>query len=137
MPTELADEGFRVLALSAAEVRDGADWESADQRLLGLVAMNDPAKPAARTTIEDCRAAGIVPVLITGDHPATARAVALRVGILTPEDADREGSVVTGPPDRGRGGGRPDRSPSLRPDQSRAEARHRPGLEGPRARSSP
>ena len=69
----------------------------AEQRLLGLVAMNDPAKPAARSTIEECRAAGIVPVLITGDHPATARAVALRVGVLTPEEADREGSVVTGP----------------------------------------
>ena len=38
-----------------------------------------------------------MPVLITGDHPATARAVALRVGVLTPEEADREGSVVTGP----------------------------------------
>ena len=59
--------------------------------------MNDPAKPAARSTIEECRTAGIVPVLITGDHPATARAVALRVGVLTSEEADREGSVVTGP----------------------------------------
>ena len=59
--------------------------------------MNDPAKPAARSTIEDCRTAGIVPVLITGDHPATARAVALRVGVLTPDEADRESSVVTGP----------------------------------------
>jgi Ca2+-transporting ATPase len=58
--------------------------------------MNDPAKPAARTTIEECRSAGIVPVLVTGDHPATARAVALRVGVLAAEDADREGSVVTG-----------------------------------------
>ena len=95
--TELAGEGFRVLALTAGRVRDGADWEGADQRLLGLVAMNDPAKPAARSTIEDCRTAGIVPVLITGDHPATARAVALRVGVLTPEEADREDSVVTGP----------------------------------------
>jgi Ca2+-transporting ATPase len=59
--------------------------------------MNDPAKPAARSTIEDCRTAGIVPVLITGDHPATARAVAHRVGVLTSEEADRESSVVTGP----------------------------------------
>ena len=36
-------------------------------------------------------------VLITGDHPATARAVALRVGVLTSDEADHEGSVVTGP----------------------------------------
>jgi P-type Ca2+ transporter type 2C len=94
---ELAGEGFRVLALTAGEVCEGADWETAEQRLLGLVAMNDPAKPAARSTIEDCRTAGIVPVLITGDHPATARAVALRVGVLTREEADRADSVVTGP----------------------------------------
>ena len=72
---ELAGEGFRVLALSAGEVRVGEDWESAPQRLLGLVAMNDPAKPAARTTIEECRAAGIVPVL---DHRRPPRDRACR-----------------------------------------------------------
>ncbi|WP_217702788.1 cation-translocating P-type ATPase [Nocardioides guangzhouensis] len=94
---DLAGQGFRVLALTAGEVRMGADWENSPQRLLGLVAMNDPAKPAARATIEECRTAGIVPVLITGDHPATARAVALRVGVLDPEGADRTSSVVTGP----------------------------------------
>ncbi len=95
--SELAAKGFRVLALTAAEVPAGADWETVEQRLLGLVAMNDPAKPAARRTVDQCRTAGIVPVLITGDHPATARAVALRVGVLTPGEAEREGSVVTGP----------------------------------------
>jgi Ca2+-transporting ATPase len=94
---EFAGEGFRVLALTAGEVPAAAAWETAEQHLLGLVAMNDPAKPAARSTIEDCRTAGIVPVLITGDHPATARAVALRVGVLTPEEADLERSIVTGP----------------------------------------
>ena len=95
--TDLAGKGFRVLALTAGEVHEGADWQNAEQRLLGLVAMNDPAKPAARSTIQACRTAGIVPVLITGDHPATARAVALRTGVLTPDDADRGSSIVTGP----------------------------------------
>ena len=94
---ELASEGFRVLAVTAGEVPAGTDWRTAEHRLLGLVAMNDPAKPAARATVENCRAAGIVPVLITGDHPATARAVAQRVGVLAPETAQPERSVVTGP----------------------------------------
>ncbi len=94
---ELAGEGFRVLALTAGEAPVGADWRTAEHRLLGLVAMTDPIKPAARTTIEECRAAGIVPVLITGDHPATARSVAPRVGVLNPLQAAREASVVTGP----------------------------------------
>ena len=93
---ELAGEGFRVLALTAGEVPASGAWEAAEQRLLGLVAMSDPAKPAARSTIENCRAAGIVPVLITGDHPATARAVARRVGVLSPDEAERDSSVVTG-----------------------------------------
>jgi Ca2+-transporting ATPase len=93
---ELANEGFRVLAFTAGEAREGARWDAVEQRLLGLVAINDPAKPAARSTVEACRRAGIVPVLITGDHPATARAVALRVGVLEPDGARRDDSVVTG-----------------------------------------
>ena len=59
--------------------------------------MNDPAKPAAISTIRECLGAGITPVLITGDHPATARAVAVRVGILAPDRADDDDAVVTGP----------------------------------------
>ena len=94
---QLAGDGFRVLALTAGEVAIGADWRRAERRLLGLVAMNDPAKPAARATVQECRRAGIAPVLITGDHPATARAVAVRVGVVAPEDSDREDVVATGP----------------------------------------
>jgi len=94
--TELASRGFRVLAVTAVETCAGAEWEHAEHRLLGLVAMNDPTKPAAKSTIEQCLRAGIVPVLITGDHPATARAVARRVGVLSAPDAEREGAVATG-----------------------------------------
>ncbi len=93
----LADQGFRVLAVTAGDVGEGHRWEEARHRLLGLVAMNDPAKPAARSTIEECRRAGILPVLITGDHPATARAIAIRVGVLTEAEAAQPGTVVTGP----------------------------------------
>ncbi len=92
---ELAAQGYRVLAVTSGETDDAARWEHAPQRLLGLVAMNDPAKPAARATLDSCRAAGIVPVLITGDHPETARAVAVSVGVVDQEDAGT--AVVTGP----------------------------------------
>ena len=91
----LAATGFRVLAVAAGEADDPV-MTTASMRLLGLVAINDPAKPAARTTITACRTAGIVPVLITGDHPATARAVARDVGILSAADADRPEMVMTG-----------------------------------------
>ena len=45
-------------------------------RLLGLIAIFDPPRASAAATIAACQAAGITPVLITGDHPATARAIA-------------------------------------------------------------
>ncbi len=54
--------------------------------LLGLVGILDPPRTASEPTITACRNAGIVPVLITGDHPLTARAVATRLGITTGRD---------------------------------------------------
>ncbi|MEV6210210.1 cation-translocating P-type ATPase [Kitasatospora sp. NPDC051914] len=90
-----AAEGYRVLAV-ASDVRDAADGTAeTGLRLLGLAALSDPPKPAAARTIEACRRAGIVPVLITGDHPATARAVAGRVGLLESGTTD-DALVVTG-----------------------------------------
>jgi Ca2+-transporting ATPase len=93
---QLAARGFRVLAVATGCIASGSPTDSAKLRLLGLVAINDPAKPAALATIGSCRDAGIVPVLITGDHPATARAVASAVGILSEQEARQTGLVVTG-----------------------------------------
>ncbi|MFE7490355.1 cation-translocating P-type ATPase [Kitasatospora sp. NPDC057541] len=94
---ELAAEGFRVLAVAQRDVDHLPDPpEDAEHglRLLGLTAMADPPKPAAATTLAACRRAGILPVLITGDHPATARALAVRVGLL--EASAGPGAVATG-----------------------------------------
>ncbi|GAA1912706.1 cation-translocating P-type ATPase [Streptomyces sodiiphilus] len=110
---ELAAAGFRVLAVAAADrpgedpgegaghaafgsAPDGAPdaerWESG-LALLGLVAILDPPRAAAAATVASCVRAGITPVMITGDHPRTARAVAGRLGIVEDGD-DRE--VTTG-----------------------------------------
>ena len=78
---ELARDGFRVLAVAEA-VRPrlpGAAGMERGLRLLGLTAILDPA---AAATVASCQAAGIIPVLITGDHPATAGAVARDLGII-------------------------------------------------------
>ena len=91
-----AAAGARVLAVTAAEVPAGQAWEDADHRLLGLVSMRDPVKAAARDTLTSCKSAGIRPVLITGDHPATAVSVATRVGLLTDAEAGGPGAVATG-----------------------------------------
>jgi len=81
---ELATEGFRVLAVAAADRSDRPPGEEAESglRLLGLIAILDPPRPAAAATIAACHAAGITPVLITGDHPATARAIATELGVI-------------------------------------------------------
>ncbi|HYN49087.1 MAG TPA: cation-translocating P-type ATPase, partial [Candidatus Nanopelagicales bacterium] len=82
-----AAEGYRVLAL--AERTMGAvpgDLEHAEAhlRLAGLVAMADPPRPASAASIAACRAAGVTPIMITGDHPLTGTAIARRIGILRP-----------------------------------------------------
>ncbi|GAA3388129.1 HAD-IC family P-type ATPase [Streptomyces roseoviridis] len=99
---DLAARGYRVLAV-ASGVRDDVPAPVAAAEsgltLLGLVALSDPPKPHAAATLAACRAAGITPVLITGDHPATARAVASRVALVADSDGAREdtgGRVVTG-----------------------------------------
>jgi Ca2+-transporting ATPase len=80
---ELAAAGLRVLAVAQADrADDGGDPEQG-LRLLGLIAILDPPRAAAVATISACRRAGITPVLITGDHPGTAGAIAADLGIIT------------------------------------------------------
>ncbi|MFI9150632.1 cation-translocating P-type ATPase [Streptomyces sp. NPDC053367] len=90
----LARDGYRVLAVASADHEEATEpsgtWESG-LSLLGLVGILDPPRAASEPSIAACKRAGIVPVLITGDHPLTARAVAERLGI-----ASREEEVTTG-----------------------------------------
>ena len=78
----MAASGLRVLAIAMKQTTSVAGAESG-MILLGLVAMLDPPRPEARVAVETCRHAGIRPVVITGDHPLTARTVAHELGILT------------------------------------------------------
>jgi Ca2+-transporting ATPase len=90
----MAARGLRVLAFAERHLdalpQDIAELEQ-DLTFLGLVGLMDPPREEAADAVEECRTAGIVPVMITGDHPATARAIAARIGIL-----DHAGRVVTG-----------------------------------------
>ncbi|MFI0819352.1 cation-translocating P-type ATPase [Streptomyces sp. NPDC021098] len=92
---ELARGGYRVLAVASADHGPAppagrGTWESG-LSLLGLVGILDPPRDTSRTTLAACERAGITPVLVTGDHPLTACAVAARSGI-----AAREDEVTTG-----------------------------------------
>lgn len=82
----MAARGLRVLALARAVSTPATAERSALEVesglvLLGLVGLADPVRPEARAAVADCRNAGIVPVMITGDHPATALAIARELGI--------------------------------------------------------
>lgn len=78
---EMAAAGLRVIAVAR---RDGARVEDAERSMtwLGLVGMMDPPRAEARAAVQTCWAAGITPVMITGDHPLTATAVADELGML-------------------------------------------------------
>ena len=90
---QMANDGLRVLASGYREERaDGAlAQENAESDLVfaGLVGLLDPPRPEARAAVAETRGAGIRTLMLTGDHPATARLVAREVGIDS-------GEVVTG-----------------------------------------
>ncbi len=77
--SELAEQGMRVLAVAHGRLaRLGHVRHDDEEHLhfLGLVAFADPLRPGVREAIRECRTAGIRVIMITGDHPATARALA-------------------------------------------------------------
>jgi Ca2+-transporting ATPase len=86
---KLASDALRVLAV-ARQVDATHDTAEDDLTFLGLVGMLDPPRPEARKAVETCLTAGVKPVMITGDHPLTADAIARELGILT------DGRTVTG-----------------------------------------
>ena len=86
---QMADAGMRVLAVADKAQATPQDAER-DATLLGLVAMIDPPRPEVKAAIQTCGQAGIKAVMITGDHPLTAQAVARELGLL------KTGRVVTG-----------------------------------------
>ena len=89
-----AIDGYRVLALAERTMADvPARLDDAEHglHLLGIVGMADPPRDASAPSISACRAAGIVPIMITGDHPLTGNAIARRIGLLR-----RGGRSLTG-----------------------------------------
>ncbi len=86
---DMASDALRVLAVST---RAGASIENAEREMtfLGLLGMIDPPRPEASEAIQTCERAGIKVVMITGDHPLTAQAVARELNLL------KSGRVVTG-----------------------------------------
>ncbi len=93
---DFAKEALRVLAFSfkdhenIPEEPNSAEHER-EMIFTGMVGMIDPARPEAKIAIKECKEAGIIPVMITGDHKITALAIAKELGI-----AEEESQAITG-----------------------------------------
>ena len=84
---EMADKALRVLAASEKILTElpekyTAEAVEKDLTFVGLVGMIDPVRPEVKPAIDECRAAGIRPIMITGDHKDTAVAIAIQLGII-------------------------------------------------------
>ena len=90
----MAEDGLRVLGVARA-YHSGSEWPGAqhdfDFEFLGLVGLADPPRASVAQSLKECRAAGIRVIMITGDYPGTARAIARRIGLAPVE------VVITGP----------------------------------------
>jgi len=92
----MAAEGYRVLAFAQGELPEAIDpastpAEPENLNALGLVGMIDPLRPGVRQAVAEADAAGVRTIMVTGDHPITAQAIARDLGL-----ANRSSEVVTG-----------------------------------------
>ena len=98
----LSEQALRVLAVSykritATELEQASDEElERNMVFAGLIAMHDPPRPEVGQALATCRQAGIEVKMITGDHPATARAIALELGLMAPGDQVLTGAELEG-----------------------------------------
>ncbi len=94
--TEFSEMGLRVLAVCEKDVPnvDITVEDEKDYILLGLVAMQDPPREESAEAVAKCKMAGIMPIMITGDHLVTASAIARQIGILDDKRRAVEGSAI-------------------------------------------
>lgn len=93
----LSAAGMRVIAFAGKEIHHIPKDPKAEETetgldFIGLAGLIDPPRPEATKSIQQCKAAGIIPVMITGDHPLTAASIAKEIGIIDNE----EQKVMTG-----------------------------------------
>ncbi len=97
--TEMGNRALRVFAVAYktyAEAPETMDSESLefDMTFIGLTGMIDPVRPEVKDAIVECRGAGIKPIMITGDHINTAKAIARELGILTDDSQAMMGADI-------------------------------------------
>lgn len=95
--SSMAQQGLRVIGSAARDLKDTApdgltaDTVERDLVFVGLTGMYDPPRSEAKAAIAICRTAGIRVVMITGDHPETAMAIAVKIGVAEPNEVPLTG----------------------------------------------
>lgn len=92
-----SENGLRVLAFAYKEYDENRQLSLDDENnliFLGLIAMMDPPREESFEAVKQCKEAGIIPIMITGDHIITASAIARRIGILGDNDRAVEGKDI-------------------------------------------
>jgi len=97
--TRMGNKALRVFAVAFKEYNEApAVYESAeleyDMIFIGLTGMIDPVRPEVKDAIVECRSAGITPIMITGDHINTAKAIARELGILSDDSQAMMGAEI-------------------------------------------
>ena len=103
----LAADGLRTLMLAQKTVNDDATEPYEGLTLLGVAGLHDPPRPGIRETIAACQEAGIRLVMVTGDHDATARAIAREIGMAGTDASATDPAIL-------------DRLDALAPDEREA-----------------
>lgn len=88
---EMANKGYRVLGYAIKEIETlpepfNIDDIESSLTFIGIAGMIDPPRDEAKLAVTACKQAGIIPVMITGDHKLTAKAIAIQLGIITSEE---------------------------------------------------
>ncbi|MGD9746457.1 MAG: cation-translocating P-type ATPase [Verrucomicrobiales bacterium] len=84
---DMGKAGLRVLAFAWKTLPDNFDPATADEEMIlgGLVGLEDPPRPGVTRALQQCREAGIKVIMVTGDHPRTAEAIAREIGLIRSE----------------------------------------------------
>ena len=132
----MAGRALRVLAAARRDVERASEGLSAEEIeadlvFVGLAGMYDPPRPEAKRAVDLCKSAGVRVVMITGDHPETALAVARELGIAEPGGARGHGSRAR-PPRRRDAAGAGGLDRRLRSRHRRAQVAHRACAQGRR-----
>ncbi len=92
----MANQAMRVLAFARRSSHElpASDETDHNTEIIGLAGLQDPPRPESAAAIAACKAAGIETVMITGDHPQTARAIAMQIGLADSNDQILSGTEL-------------------------------------------